>query len=96
MNSGELPLKIRRNVSFAPEGAGIESAAPPARQAAAIRNKKRSREVFMVLCDRKAVKVMRDRKTVNASIRCAATRRALRLKVSLILAESNLIRTSLI
>src|SRR5437899_8502265 len=86
MNSGELPLKTRRKVSLAPEGAMAESAAHAAR-AAAISRKKRSSEVFMilcgrrmvnVLCDRKAVHVMRAHKAVNASIRCAATRHALR------------------
>src|SRR5207245_10758933 len=62
------------------------SAAHAAR-AEAITRKKRSSEVFMVLrgrrainvlCDRQAVHVMRARKAVNASIRCAATRHALR------------------
>src|ERR1700720_3970301 len=77
MNSGELPLKTRRKVSLAPEGAGTESAADATRQAEAINRKKRRREVFMVLCDRKAV---------NAWIRCAATRHALRRRVEFRLA----------
>src|SRR5260370_25558964 len=48
MNSGELPLKTRRNVSLAPEGAaGTESAADATRQAEANNRKKRTREVFI-------------------------------------------------
>src|SRR5947209_1263783 len=69
MNSGELPLKTRRKVSLALEGPGAETAAHAARAAAAISKKKRSREVLMVVCDGRAV---------IASIRCAATRHALR------------------
>src|SRR5437773_4560334 len=78
MNSGELPLKTRRKVSLAPEGAVAESAAHAARAAATISRKKRSSEVFMVLCGRRAVNVLGERKAVNASIPCAATRQALR------------------
>src|SRR5207244_12786578 len=86
MNAGELPLKTRRKVSLAPEGAAAESAAHATR-AAAVSRKKRSSEVLMilcgrrmvnVLCERKAVHVMRARKAVNASIGCAATCHALR------------------
>src|SRR6266567_5106249 len=47
MNSGVLPLKTRRKVSLAPEGAGVESAADAARQATPINRKNRRREVFI-------------------------------------------------
>src|SRR5260370_36278505 len=93
MNPGELPLKTRRRVSLAADGAGTGSTATAAREAAAINRKTRRREVFMVLCERKAVKVMRDRRAVNASIRCAATRHALCRLVEFVLASRwNLLR----
>src|SRR5260370_25474351 len=93
MNSGELPLKTRRKVSLAADGAGTGSAAPAAGEAAAINRNTRRREVFMVLCERKAVKVMRDRRAANAPIRCAATRHALSPLVELVFARRwNLLR----
>src|SRR5882762_7276850 len=93
MNSGELPLNTRRKVSLAPDEAGTENAAEASIEATAISRENRSREVFMFLSDRQAVKVMCDRKAVNASIRCAATRRALCYQVLFRLAiEWNLLQ----
>src|ERR1700693_3666197 len=47
MNSGELDLKTRRNVSLAPAGAGEEYAAPAAMQARPANNVIRRREVLI-------------------------------------------------
>jgi len=62
MNSGELPLKTRRKVSLAPDGAGTENAAETSIEATASSRENRNREVFMVLSERKASKVVCDRK----------------------------------
>src|SRR5690348_14119822 len=79
MNSGELPLKTRRKVSLAPEGAVAESAAHAARAAAAISRKKRSSEVFMVFVAQErsmsCVTVKRSTRRYDArqpATRCAA------------------------
>src|SRR5437899_8264096 len=74
MNSGELPLKTRRKVSLAPDGAGTENAAEASIEATAISRENRSREIFMVLSERKAIKVVCDRKRSKscATCRCAS------------------------
>src|SRR5882762_2142459 len=70
MNSGELPLKTRRKVSLAPDGAGTASVALAAMEAAAIRRKIRRREVFMVLVTAKRSTRRYDAR--QPATRCAA------------------------
>jgi hypothetical protein len=48
MYSGELPLKMRRNVSFAAQEAGAESAEHAIRQAAPINKRHRKKKVLVI------------------------------------------------